>query len=545
MNNFADQETPLTSGIAIKQDIKEEFDEDNSIACDDLGVKNDEEDYFDGAEQFEMKFEVENERLLDISFKNEETNKEILSEKVPKEEKGNEKNPLSKDRLFECDICPKKYKSRDGLNEHTKFVHKKHELDQFKCSICNYVTVRKSNFIKHLKIHDSKNYLKCKFCHYTTAWLYNLNTHVTRKHNLQNTGENKVEITGTMEPIVVKKEPLDGFEGSILTNKPRPTFADLEMPSTSGIAIKQEIKEEYDDLAVKIESTFTDQEDYYDEAELVEMKFEAEHESFVDIRSKSENVNKEIQLEKVVPKAEKEIEKNPKGKFECKVCPKTYQTRMGLFYHKKYVHKKHELEEFKCSKCDFVTVRKGILNKHVKIHDKSNYLKCQFCQYMAAELKGLNAHILSKHKLENKGENEIKITGKVYECTKCSYSTLHKAHYDNHLRVCLKLKNVKCYECHLCLYKTIHKSHLTTHIKSHNEIKKLKCLFCLYESNAKQNLDQHILTRHSDMLNESNRNIITSQIHHCQLCKYKSINKGNLKAHLKTHSVEMSKTITN
>ncbi|CAH0548724.1 unnamed protein product [Brassicogethes aeneus] len=219
--------------------------------------------------------------------------------------------------------------------------------------------------------------------------------------------------------------------------------------------------------------------------------------------------------------------------FKCELCFKKYQTRRNLSEHKKYVHTKHELEKFKCSECDFVTVRKDTFKTHLKIHDKQSYLKCYFCPYVASQLRTLDSHILSKHKVESKKENNIKITSKIHCCSKCSYSTVKKSSYDTHLKVCLKLENVKWYECHICQYKTILKSNLSSHTKIHSNTKQLKCLFCRYQCNIKQNLDNHILTKHSDMLDESNKNIITNKVHWCEHCEYKTTQISNFKYHLK------------
>ncbi|CAH0564526.1 unnamed protein product [Brassicogethes aeneus] len=298
-----------------------------------------------------------------------------------------------------------------------------------------------------------------------------------------------------MEQIVVKKEPeelVDDSEGNISMNYSKPsTSADQKMPSTSGIAIKQEFKEElvysdnsmdYDVLGVKeVLKAYTDEEDNFDGAEQAELKFQVKEEMFLDKGSDSAVINKEI-----VTKEENDIKKNPESRnnklenndfiyqckhcsiqffkkelferheercltprvrvgkeklFQCDTCPKKYQTKRSLLQHTKFVHKKEGLEKLKCHKCEYVTVRKGSFNKHLKIHDKKNYLKCNFCYYIAARLFQLNAHILSKHKLENEEKNKIKITCKIHQCTKCSYSTLNKSNYDSHLKVCLK--NVK------------------------------------------------------------------------------------------------------
>ncbi|CAH0548587.1 unnamed protein product [Brassicogethes aeneus] len=431
----------------------------------------------------------------------------------------------------------------------------------------------------------------------------------------------------TMEEIFVKKEPEEPFDDSedgISINYSTPSTS--AGPLTSGIAIKQEIKEElndshnfmiYDESGVKKESEVsTDKENDLHGSKQVQPKFKGKDKMFLDSGSKindsdeesdnsgngdesedfscnikeegwdsdfteddtnllhneennedkamfgtkikveyhgiqydesgidSEDVNKEIPEKIVLPKAGKESHKEGCLKpivgqekwFKCDLCPKKFPRKHGLYTHKKYIHKKDELEKFKCIECDYATVRKGYFNQHLKMHDKNKYLKCHFCPYIAAELKTLNAHIISKHKLENKGQNKIIITSKIHTCAKCSYSTVRKSDFDNHIKVCLKLENAIWYDCHICQYRTIQKRNLVSHIKTHNKIKELKCSFCQHQCNKKSSLDNHILIKHSDILNESNKNIITSKVHACKHCNYKTTLASTLKRHLKnTH----------
>ncbi|CAH0562765.1 unnamed protein product [Brassicogethes aeneus] len=330
-----------------------------------------------------------------------------------------------------------------------------------------------------------------------------------------------------MEKIVVKKEPeevISDSDGDISMNydKPGPTSADQEMPSTSGIAIKQEIKEElddnsnsmvYDESEVKEEpKTFTDDDDYFDEAELVEVKFDSEERMLLYKGTNSEVVKEKLMPKIVLPKAGKKLRKNPvsgsvrnnfdvyeckhcsiqffneeafesheerclkprvrvhTGKmFECDYCPKKYQAKRSLLQHKKYVHKQDEQDQLKCGKCNYQTFIKSNYKKHLKTHEKEKYLKCKFCQFMAAQLSALNAHILRKHTFRNTERSKTKIIGKILLCTNCPYSTRIKTHYDYHIKLCLKLKNVQWYECDICHFRTIQKCNLKSHKKMHHD----------------------------------------------------------------------------
>ncbi|CAH0549302.1 unnamed protein product [Brassicogethes aeneus] len=203
-----------------------------------------------------------------------------------------------------------------------------------------------------------------------------------------------------MEQTVVKKEAFDDFD--------RPsTSADQKIP----LAIKQEIKEElddshnsmvYDGLGVKEES----------EEHFGAMKFEAEDEKFLDKGSANVVVKKEILAPKILPKIVK-ASYQKRGK-ERLICFKKYKNTYNL--------------------------------------------KCQLCQFMADDLKTLNAHISIIHKEENK------IT---HTCMKCLYSTTIKTNYDNHIKFCFKLKNIIWHQCRVCHYKTVNKFDLINHSRIH------------------------------------------------------------------------------
>ncbi|CAH0549825.1 unnamed protein product [Brassicogethes aeneus] len=356
-----------------------------------------------------------------------------------------------------------------------------------------------------------------------------------------------------MEQTIVKEEPeelVDDFKNNILMNCNNPsTCTDQEMPSISGIAIKQEIKEELDEdeaLLEKGSEIIESDEDNSDHGDKIEpffcnVKEEGRGSDFFEEEDQNLSDNEEKDEDEAMLETKIEVEYHGvdfedisgKGKFfKCDFCPKMYKSKTCLCRHKKYIHLKGKQERFKCGKCDYESAYKSSLNRHIKIHDIKNKLKCHFCQFLTAELRSLHAHVLSKHKLENEEKEKIKILGKIHQCPECSYSTVYKSAYDNHIKVCLKLENVEWYNCHICHYKTIHKRHLDSHVKTHNKIKEFKCVFCKYCSNKKFDLDNHILRKHPDLFNESNRNLITSKMHCCQTCNYKTTYASHLKKHL-------------
>ncbi|CAH0549828.1 unnamed protein product, partial [Brassicogethes aeneus] len=359
-----------------------------------------------------------------------------------------------------------------------------------------------------------------------------------------------------MEQTIVKKEPeelVDDFIGDIVVNYEKPSiFADEEMPSMSEITIKQEIKEELDDdealleKGSEIKESDEDNSDHGDKIDpfFCNIKEEGRDGDFSEEDDKNLSGNEEKDEDEAMFETKIEVEyhgvqyddqSGKKKLFKCDLCPKKYDSKKGVSQHKKFFHFKDEQEQFKCDQCDYVTVRKGIFKRHLKVHEKNNNLKCQFCEFKALELWSLNAHILSKHKLEKEERVKIKQLSKIYECSKCSYLTIKKSQYDSHIKFCLKLENVKWHKCDICHYQSIRKRLLEIHMKIHNKIKEFKCLFCTFHSNEKKSLDNHLLRKHQNLLEKSNKNIITSKMYCCKHCKYKTTLSINFKCHLKSN----------
>ncbi|CAH0549861.1 unnamed protein product [Brassicogethes aeneus] len=579
-----------------------------------------------------------------------------------------------KEKLFKCDLCPKKYKRYNCLFVHKKYIHEKDRLKKFKCNQCEYVTLRKSSLKVHLKIHDTNSYLKCHFCQYMTVQLRDLEAHIFRKHKLENKGDNKIKITSKIHqwtkclystvrksdydyhilsclklktdklhkcpichftaiqkgnlkkhikthnkikelkclfckyqcdlkcdldnhiifkhPNVLKKSNNNlitsklylcekcnykttsaaylkkhdcSFNGNLVQAKPRllmvvskPIVGKMDFSRLVRTCQKSTLKSlvqipicisSLDEITKFCNrSKINDGDEESDnsgngnerEDFICNIKEDFSKEGDKNGSRNEENEEKdedEAMFETKIEVEDHEVQyDDTSGKeklFKCDLCPKKYKRYNSLFVHKKYIHEKDGLKKFKCKICEYVTLRKSSLKLHLKIHDKKKYLKCHFCEYSAAELRNLNAHIFSKHKLENKGDNKIKITSKIYKCTKCLYSTVRKNDYDYHIFSCLKLKTDKLHKCPICHFTAIQKSNLKRHIKTHNTIKELKCLFCKFQCNLKCNLDNHIIFKHPNELKKSNKNLITSKLHSCENCNYKTTNTSSLKKHVK------------
>ncbi|CAH0549731.1 unnamed protein product [Brassicogethes aeneus] len=156
-----------------------------------------------------------------------------------------------------------------------------------------------------------------------------------------------------MEQTVIKKEleeVVDDSESNISMNYDKPsTPANHEMPSTFGIAIIQEIKEEFDDNSMlyhksgmKEESKMlTDKEDDFDEAEQDILKFEAEDEVLDDKGGKlikmTKPRNKLTNEEKL--EAKRQAERERRRRIRDDPVKQKEQSRKN---HQKYIKQKEK-----------------------------------------------------------------------------------------------------------------------------------------------------------------------------------------------------------
>ena len=116
------------------------------------------------------------------------------------------------DSRYECDQCPKSYKSRQGLENHVRTKHEessfkcdhcnesfvsfyrlqmhelKHPTQSFKCHLCQKVCGSQTGLDFHVTTHllgESNNkILKCDHCSYTTFQGPYLKKHLAEKHGI-------------------------------------------------------------------------------------------------------------------------------------------------------------------------------------------------------------------------------------------------------------------------------------------------------------------------------------------------------------------------
>ncbi|KAF5306879.1 hypothetical protein FQA39_LY00109 [Lamprigera yunnana] len=187
--------------------------------------------------------------------------------------------------------------------------------------------------------------------------------------------------------------------------------------------------------------------------------------------------------------------------------------------------------QYVCNECNYTTLNKNYLRKHVKIHKGETYSSKKF-DYNTGWKSQFTAH----GKIHS---------GDEYKCTKCDYKTIQKSYLMQHVRIHYGDK----YKCKECDYKTIWRNCLKEHVRIHTG-DEYKCKECNYKTIWKNCLKEHVrfhtgdeytckecdyqTVRKSELMQHVK--IHTGDEYKCKECNYKTVRKSYLKEHVKIHT---------
>ncbi|XP_074001288.1 zinc finger protein ZFAT isoform X3 [Numenius arquata] len=223
------------------------------------------------------------------------------------------------------------------------------------------------------------------------------------------------------------------------------------------------------------------------------------------------------------------------GDLECEYCGKLFWYQVHYDMHVR-THTREHL--YYCSQCNYSSITKNCLKRHVIQKHSNILLKCptEHCDYSTPDKYKLQAHLKVHMEMDKKS----------YSCPVCEESfsedRLIKSHIKtNHPEVSMttiseilgrrvQLKGligkraVKCPYCDFYFMKN--GSDLQRHIWAHEGVKPFKCSLCEYAARSKSNLKAH-MNRHS-----------TEKTHLCDMCGKKFKSKGTLKSHKLLHTAD-------
>ena len=117
------------------------------------------------------------------------------------------------------------------------------------------------------------------------------------------------------------------------------------------------------------------------------------------------------------------VKEEPKyvGEFGCQLCEKRFSHRRTLAVHIKQYHDKSN--HIKCRYCDYTSFQPNLVKKHEEIkHLKVTFHKCNLCKFESYNLCSLKKHIRTVHEKERK-----------FECQECGNKYQAKKRLLEHL----------------------------------------------------------------------------------------------------------------
>uniref|UniRef100_A0A671Q2P5 Zinc finger protein ZFAT-like n=1 Tax=Sinocyclocheilus anshuiensis TaxID=1608454 RepID=A0A671Q2P5_9TELE len=222
------------------------------------------------------------------------------------------------------------------------------------------------------------------------------------------------------------------------------------------------------------------------------------------------------------------------GDVECEYCGKLFWYQVHYNTHVR-THTKEHLHY--CSQCNYSSITKNCLKRHVIQRHSDILLKCpsEGCLYCTPDKYKLQAHLKTHSDIVKRSFTcsvcqESVPEDKVRAHIKSNHPDVSLNHISETLGIRVHVKGVigkrasKCPYCD-CFF-TRNGADLQQHIWAHEGLKPYKCSQCDYASRSKSNLKAH-MNRHS-----------TEKTHLCDLCGKRFKSKCTLKSHKLMHTAD-------
>ncbi|ODM89570.1 putative zinc finger protein [Orchesella cincta] len=302
----------------------------------------------------------------------------------------------SQERPHQCTLCEKNYKYKNNLSNHVKAAHstgaKSFLCQEPQCSFSSYILSGLRSHVR--KVHQGKTYTRkaadCLICGKTLTTKAGRDLHIMAVH----TNERPFSCT---------------ICGRAFSNK---THLKRHFETHSGLKPYK---------CTKCSSSFATQGGLYNHDKVVHVKARIHPCSFCDkkfITTGDRNahlathlrINEKLQKCKLCGKRYasvnglkyhiKIIHRKVKN-FPCSQCPKTFGFKHSLNAHAQTTHTSSEKKRFECVFCEKRYGNSGSLNFHLQGHTGERPQFCGQCPKEFRELKQLNKHTKTHHKLSN------------------------------------------------------------------------------------------------------------------------------------------------
>ena len=249
---------------------------------------------------------------------------------------------------------------------------------------------------------------------------------------------------------------------------------------------------------------------------------------------------------------------------DCPICGKSFTGATTLISHLDYVHginasgNSHE-RTFGCDMCDYTSVHRVSIQKHVASIHRIVRFYCIFCEFFASEEADLNVHLKRNHP----GKDRKKRLKRVHKCTECLNKIRCCRDFEDCNSNCLsggktafvcflcqngielpkKIKlepdtleavGMKTFNCpeNDCDFTTIHKSNLTSHCRKLHQLSFLVCNKCEFNCESNEEMEEHVEVAHRDTNQTKTPGKKNESIKQCHICEYQVQSSYSFKRHL-------------
>lgn len=218
---------------------------------------------------------------------------------------------------------------------------------------------------------------------------------------------------------------------------------------------------------------------------------------------------------------------------KCKKCGRSYSWRSDLLKHLKICNKskdiKKSLQRYSCDLCAFKSDRKYRLADHIQVKHLPKILssqKCQKCNKSCSRRSTLQNHLKICGKSKNLKHSMLR-----YSCDHCAYKSDKKQRIADHIYAKHLKRASSLNKCSKCDKSFSERSNFLRHSKRcgkskdfMNSLLRYLCGHCEFKGYTKQNLANHIQTKHLP------RNL---NLNNCNKCHKNFSDRSGLKRHLK------------
>ncbi|XP_044729129.1 gastrula zinc finger protein XlCGF26.1-like [Chrysoperla carnea] len=325
-----------------------------------------------------------------------------------------------------CPTCGKLIKS-DRLAYHIKL----HSTKKFQCELCHYTFSIRSNYFRHLKIHNGEKPNVCQICGKGF-----IQTHSLKEHMRVHTQERPYKCN-LCEKTFIQKTPLNkhlkkvhDFKISIENHKQFTCHVCNEIfTSSKALNGHSRVHIPKPFHCDKCEKLFTTQTTLN------------EHNC-----APNGSVNGIGQINS--------------GEFICEVCGKRYPYKSSLSLHKSHHHSN---ESHLCNFCGKNCVTSARLKEHLKVHSEERPFTCEFCTKTFKTKAVLKIHLV-----QHTGERK-------FSCSQCDKTFNQGTHLRQHMRV---HTGERPYNCIICNKSFANKINYIVHTRIHSGERPYVCKIC-------------------------------------------------------------------